>query len=60
MILIWNVGTMSQISSITPIDDSGITSLLMWKNCIIAGYVNGMIRFFDVENGESKFELCFY
>ena len=52
MILIWNAGTMSQINSIAPLDDSGITSLSMWQNCIAAGYANGMIRFFDVANGE--------
>lgn len=52
MILIWNVGTMSQTTSIAPSDDSGITSLSMWKNCIIASYANGMIRIFDVTSGK--------
>ncbi|CAF4536944.1 unnamed protein product, partial [Rotaria magnacalcarata] len=33
-------------------DDSGITSLSIWKNCIAASYANGMIRFFDAESGQ--------
>jgi WD40 repeat protein len=51
-ILIWNIHTMLQTNVIEPVDDSGITSLSMWKNCITAGYANGMIRFFDAINGE--------
>ncbi|CAF0907489.1 unnamed protein product [Adineta ricciae] len=52
MILIWNVGTMSQISNIQPTSTGGITTLAMWKNCVIAGYANGMIQIFDVENAQ--------
>ncbi|CAF1066577.1 unnamed protein product [Adineta ricciae] len=52
MILIWNIGTMSQISNIQPTSTEGITSLAMWKNCIIASYANGMIQIFDVENAQ--------
>jgi len=49
---------MAQINAIQPADTSGITSLAIWNNCIIAGYANGMIRFFDPENGKkTKFEL---
>jgi len=51
-ILIWNIVTWLQINAIEPVDNSGITSLSMWKNCIIAGYANGMIRVFDAVNGE--------
>jgi WD40 repeat protein len=54
LILIWNVRTMAQINAIQPIDESGVTSLSIWNNCIIASYVNGMIRFFDPENGEKN------
>jgi len=43
---------MLQTNVIEPIDDSGITSLAMWNNCITAGYANGMIRFFDAANGK--------
>ncbi|CAF1064745.1 unnamed protein product [Adineta steineri] len=50
MILIWNIGTMSQINQIEPLDNSGITSLAMWNNCLIAGYAHGMLRIFDIEN----------
>ena len=42
---------MSQINALQPIDDSGVTSLTIWNNCIIASYANGMIRCFDPENG---------
>ena len=52
MILIWNIRTMLQVNNIQPIDNSGITSLAMWQNCLGAGYANGMIRFFDVVNGK--------
>jgi WD40 repeat protein len=55
VILIWNIRTMSQINAIQPIDDSGVTSLTIWNNCIVGGYANGMIRFFDPENG--KYEI---
>ncbi|CAF1646220.1 unnamed protein product [Adineta ricciae] len=51
-ILIWNVRTMSQINVIQPIDDSGVTALSIWNNCIVASYANGMIRFFDPENAQ--------
>ncbi len=51
MIVIWNIRTMAQINVIQPVDESGITSLVIWNNCIIASYANGMIRFFDPENG---------
>lgn len=51
-ILIWNIRTMLQVNVIEPADNSGITSLSLWKNCIIAGYANGMIRFFDAMNGK--------
>jgi hypothetical protein len=43
---------MLQTNVIESVDDSGITSISMWKNCIAAGYANGMIRFFDAVNGE--------
>jgi hypothetical protein len=43
---------MLQINAIQPIGNSGIISLAMWNNCIIAGYANGMIRVFDAINGE--------
>jgi hypothetical protein len=43
---------MLQVNVIESIDESGITSLAIWRNCIAAGYANGMIRFFDAENGE--------
>jgi hypothetical protein len=52
MILIWNARTMLQRNVIQPVDDSGITSLALWKNCITAGYANGMIRIFDAINGK--------
>jgi len=52
MMLIWNTRTMLQVNVIEPIDHSGITLLSMWKNCIIASYANGMIRFFDAVHGE--------
>lgn len=52
MILVWNISTMLQINKIDPTSDSGITSLSMWNNCIIAAYANGMIQLFDPENGE--------
>ncbi|UJR15804.1 hypothetical protein I4U23_002735 [Adineta vaga] len=52
MIIIWNVSTMSQVNNIQPNEHEGITTLSMWKNCIIAGYANGMIRLFDVENAQ--------
>jgi hypothetical protein len=45
---------MAQINAIQPVDDSGVTSLSIWNNCIIASYANGMIRFFDPENGENE------
>jgi hypothetical protein len=57
MILIWNIRTMSQINVIHAIDDSGVTSLSLWNNCIIAAYVNGMIRLFDPENGRSWIDV---
>lgn len=43
---------MLQISAIEPIDDSGVTSLSMWRDCIIAAYANGTIRFFDATKGK--------
>jgi hypothetical protein len=43
---------MAQINAIQPMDESGVTSLSIWNNCIIASYANGMIRFFDPENGK--------
>ena len=43
---------MSRINAIESIDESGVTSLAIWNNCIAASYANGMIRFFDPENGE--------
>ncbi|CAM4920892.1 unnamed protein product [Rotaria socialis] len=49
-ILIWNNRTLLQTNAIEPMDDSGITSLSLWKNCIAASYANGMIRFFDAES----------
>ncbi|CAF4965791.1 unnamed protein product, partial [Rotaria magnacalcarata] len=49
-ILIWNNRTLLQTNTIEPMDDSGITSLSIWKNCIAASYANGMIRFFDAES----------
>jgi hypothetical protein len=52
MMLIWNIRTMLQINTIEPIDHSGITSLSIWKDCIIASYANGMIRFFDAAHGK--------
>jgi len=52
VILIWNVRTMAQINAIQPLDESGVTSLAIWNNCIVASYANGMIRCFDPENGE--------
>lgn len=52
MILIWNIRTMLQVNNIQPIDNSGITSLAMWNDCLAAGYANGMIRFFDIVNGK--------
>ena len=45
---------MAQINAIQPLDDSGVTSLAIWNNCIIASYANGLIRFFDPENGKKK------
>ncbi|CAF4805770.1 unnamed protein product [Rotaria socialis] len=51
-ILIWNNRTLLQTNAIEPMDDSGITSLSLWKNCIAASYANGMIRFFDAESGQ--------
>ena len=54
VILIWNVRTMAQINAIEPFDQSGVTSLAIWNNCIIASYANGMIRFFDPENGKAQ------
>lgn len=52
MILIWNIRTMLQVNNIQPVDNSGITSLILWKNCIGAAYGNGMIRLFDAVNGK--------
>ncbi|CAF0776243.1 unnamed protein product [Adineta steineri] len=52
VILIWNVRTMSQINAIQSVDESGVTSLAIWNNCIAASYANGMIRFFDPENAQ--------
>ena len=43
---------MSRINGIESIYDSGITSLSLWNNCIIASYANGIIRLFDLENGK--------
>lgn len=43
---------MLQIHAIEPMDHSGVTSLAMWRNCIIASYANGMIRCFDAESGK--------
>jgi WD40 repeat protein len=54
VILIWNIRTMLQINLIQSIDESGITSLAIWNNCIAASYANGMIRFFDPENGKTR------
>lgn len=54
VILIWNVRTMAQINAIQSADDSGVASLSIWNNCIIASYANGMIRIFDPENGKKK------
>jgi len=54
VILIWNVRTMSQINAIQSVDESGVTSLSMWNNCIAASYASGMIRFFDPENGKTE------
>ncbi len=54
VILIWNVRTMSQINAIQSVDESGVTSLAMWNNCIAASYASGMIRFFDPENGKNE------
>ena len=33
-------------------DHSGVTSLALWQNYLIAGYANGMIRIFDTKHGE--------
>lgn len=55
-IIIWNVHTMVQTNTIEPVDNSGITSLAMWKEFIIASYANGMIRIFDAVNGEFIYE----
>ena len=49
---IWKIRTMLQINVIESIDNSGITSLSMWKNRIVAAYANGMIRIFDAVNGK--------
>ncbi|CAF4046095.1 unnamed protein product [Rotaria sp. Silwood2] len=51
-ILIWDNRTMLQKHVIEPMDDSGITSLSIWKNCIAAGYANGMIRLFDAGSAQ--------
>ncbi|CAF0911420.1 unnamed protein product [Rotaria sordida] len=51
-ILIWDNRTMLQKNVIEPMDDSGITSTSIWKNCIAASYANGMIRFFDAGNAQ--------
>ncbi|CAF2468211.1 unnamed protein product [Rotaria sp. Silwood2] len=51
-ILIRNIRTMSQINTIPSIDESGVTSLSIWNNCIVASYANGMIRLFDPENAQ--------
>ena len=48
---------MSQINMIESIDGSGVTSLGIWNNCIVASYANGMIRFFDPENGKIRLEV---
>ncbi|CAF1148503.1 unnamed protein product [Rotaria sp. Silwood1] len=52
VILIRNIRTMSQINTIKSIDESGVTSLSIWNNCIVASYANGMIRIFDPENAQ--------
>ncbi|CAF1405444.1 unnamed protein product [Rotaria sordida] len=52
VILIRNIRTMSQINTIPSIDESGVTSLSIWNNCIVASYANGMIRLFDPENAQ--------
>lgn len=51
-IIIWNIETMLQINAIKPADHSGITSLALRDNTVMAAYANGMIRFFDVTNGQ--------
>ena len=43
---------MLQIHVLQRSDESGITSLALWNNCLAAAYANGMIRIFDVEHGE--------
>jgi WD40 repeat protein len=50
-IIVWNSRTMSQYHCIKPIDESGIVSLALWEDCLVAGYANGMIRIFDTEHG---------
>ncbi|CAF3814882.1 unnamed protein product [Rotaria magnacalcarata] len=52
VILIKNIRTMSRINEIQSINESGVTSLSIWNNCIVASYANGMIHFFDPENAQ--------
>ncbi|CAF2983912.1 unnamed protein product [Rotaria socialis] len=52
VILIKNIRTMSRINEIQSINESGVTSLSMWNNCIVASYANGMIHLFDPENAQ--------
>ena len=51
LMLVWNARSLSTINTIRSVDESGITSSALWNNCIVASYANGMIRFFDPENG---------
>ena len=53
-IVIWNVSNLQQRHDIEPMDHSGVTSLALWQNCLIAGYANGMIRIFDTKHGEQQ------
>jgi hypothetical protein len=50
--VIWNSSNLQQRLDIEPMDHSGVTSLALWQNCLIAGYANGMIRIFDTKHGE--------
>ena len=51
-IIIWNIETMLQVNVVQPTFHSGITSLGLRDDTIMAANANGMIRFFDVSNGQ--------
>ncbi|CAF1954436.1 unnamed protein product [Rotaria magnacalcarata] len=57
VILIKNIRTMSRINEIQSINESGVTSLSIWNNCIVASYANGMIHLFDVFGNDPRPDL---